>query len=33
MDIIEYKDIIEDLKHKFKSHQIKASIRVNQRMI
>ena len=33
MDLIEYKSIIKDLKEKFKTHQIKASIKVNSELL
>ena len=33
MDLVKYKDIIIDLKEKFKTHQIKASIKVNSELL
>ena len=33
MNLMQYKEIIKDLKNKFKSHQIKASIKVNNELL
>jgi len=33
MDLVKYSDIIKDLKDKFKTHQIKASIKVNSELL
>ena len=33
MDLVKYTGIIKDLKDKFKTHQIKASIKVNSELL
>ena len=33
MNLVQYNEIIKDLKNKFKSHQIKASIKVNSQLL